>query len=147
MNVPVVAELSGEPQSASISPCRGRGACSAFSCSYTQSIFFLGHTAGTFVQRVEFFVQTAAVRRRTFFWPERILYRKDISRTPSVGHSPGTGLPAFIRFMADYFVRVGRLFCLQNASTVQIGNSFSFLTAPPFFTYRHVNPIAWTFGL
>jgi len=24
------------------------------------------------------------------------------------------------------------------------GILFSFLTAPPFFTYRHVNPIAWT---
>lgn len=80
-----------------------------------------------------------------FFGLSGFFIVRTIRRTPSVAHF------AWDRFTRIYPVLWLTILCVLAVAVIfkmpmppTSGLFFSFLTAPPFFPYHHVNPIAWT---
>lgn len=93
----------------------------------------------------DFFFRPLQYGVELFFGLSGYFIVKTILRTPSVGHF------AWDRFTRIYPVLWATILCVIAVSLIfktplpaASGIFFSFLTAPPFFTYHHVNPIAWT---
>ena len=145
MNSPAVAEQR-EPVKRINLPMQGaRGLFCIFVFVYHVYNSSLGTLPGLSSGVSNFLFRPLQYGVELFFGLSGFFIVRMISRTPSVGHF------AWDRITRIYPVLWLTILCVMAVSfafkvplPAKSGILLSFLTAPPFFTYHHVNPIAWT---
>jgi len=146
MSSSAVAENSREPAKRINLPMQGaRGLFCLFVFVYHVYNSSLGTLPGLSSGVSDFLFRPLQYGVELFFGLSGFFIVRTIRRTPSVAHF------AWDRFTRIYPVLWLTILCVMAVSVAfkmpmppKSGIFFSFLTAPPFFPYHHVNPIAWT---